>query len=289
MNTLASSLIHTDTRAELLSRYGVEDSARFNPERAVRARVDYLKKFVRTTGVKGFVLGISGGVDSTAAGKLAQLACQELRDEGVEAFFIAMRLPAGIQIDEDDAQAALDFIAPDHEATANIGPAANELNAQCLIAVREVGHAPLRAEQMDFHKGNLKARLRMAAQYHLAAVHGCAVLGTDHSAEAVLGFYTKFGDGACDLLVLNGLNKHQVRLCARHMGAPDPLWAKPPTADLEELAPGKLDEQAMGVSYEALDAYLEGKSIDADLENRILAQYRATRHKREPIVGFGDL
>ena len=277
---------NSELRTELLSRYGVEDSARFNPAQAVAARVAYLKDFVRSTGVKGFVLGISGGVDSTAAGKLAQLACSQLRDEGVEAHFIAVRLPAGVQRDESDAQAALAFIEPDAVATVNVGPAASELNSQCLNAVRLVGKASLRAEQMDFHKGNLKARLRMAAQYHLAAAHGCAVLGTDHAAEAVMGFYTKFGDGACDLLVLNGMNKTQVRMCAQHMGAPEPLWAKAPTADLEELAPGKLDEEALGVPYALLDAYLEGKPVPLEVEARILAQYRATRHKREPIVEF---
>lgn len=275
-------------REHLMSRYGVVDSSRFNAGQAITDRVGYLKRFVRATGVKGFVLGISGGVDSTAAGKLAQLACAQLREEGVEARFIAARLPAGTQHDEADARAALDFIQPDLVATVDIGTAATELNTQCLNAVGQVGMRPLRATEMDFHKGNIKARLRMTAQYHLAAVHGCAVLGTDHAAEAVMGFFTKFGDGACDLTVLNGMNKRQVRACAQHLGAPESLWAKPPTADLEELEPGKLDEVAMGVPYDALDDYLEGKSVPGEMEDRILAQYRATLHKRGPIVEFPD-
>lgn len=277
-----------EARKELRERFGVASLGSFDASRAVQSRIQWLKNFLRESGMRGFVLGISGGVDSTVAGKMAQMACQELRGEGVEAHFIALRLPAGVQRDEDDAQAALAFIGPDHVATVNIGPAASHLASACHGAVSSLG-TRLGASQMDFHKGNLKARLRMAAQYHLAAAHGCAVLGTDHAAEAVMGFYTKFGDGACDLTVLDGLNKRQVRLCGKEMGALKALWDKPATADLEELDPGKLDEEAMGVPYDVLDAYLEGEDIAVEMEERILTQYLSTRHKRVPIPGFRPL
>ena len=66
--------------------------------------------------------------------------------------------------------------------------------------------------QIDFARGNVKARMRMIAQYEIAGLTGGLVLGTDHSAENITGFYTKHGDGACDLAPLFGLNKRQVRL-----------------------------------------------------------------------------
>ncbi|POC21628.1 NAD(+) synthase, partial [Vibrio vulnificus] len=97
-------------------------------------------------------------------------------------------------------------------------------------------------------KGNVKARTRMIAQYEVAGLVGGLVLGTDHSAENITGFYTKFGDGACDLAPLFGLNKRQVRQIAAHLGAPESLVIKVPTADLEELAPQKADEDALLVS-----------------------------------------
>lgn len=276
---------HEEVRREILRLYRVSPTEQFDAKTAIRDRIEYLKRQLRTTGRRGFVLGISGGVDSTTAGRMAQLACEELRAEGVEAEFYAVRLPAGVQRDEDEAQAALRFIGPDKVLSVNVGAAANALNSACVEAVASIGD-PLSVEQVDYHKGNIKARLRMTAQYHLAAVYGCLVLGTDHFSEAVAGFFSKFGDGACDLVVLNGLNKRQVRACAAAMGAPEALWKKPPTADLEELNPGKLDDEGFGFPYDALDDFLEGKSIDFEVEKKIVALYVGTRHKRDPIVTF---
>jgi NAD+ synthase len=270
-----------DLREEILFKHGVGPTATFDPASACQQRVDYLKQFLRQTGLKGFVLGISGGVDSTTAGRLAQIACQQLREEGYQATFHAMRLPAGVQRDEHDAQAALAFIRPDNTLTVNVGPAADALNNQCLSAAGYID--PVVA---DFHKGNIKARFRMAAQYYFAGFLGAAVLGTDHESEATTGFFSKFGDGACDLIVLNGLNKRQVRLCAQHLGAPSHLFQKSPTADLEELNPGKLDDEGFGFPYEALDDFLEGKPVDPEVETKIVDTYRRTQHKRDPIVAF---
>lgn len=276
---------HEQVKREILDLYGVVPSEQFDPQSACEKRVAYLKQFLRSSSLNGFVLGISGGVDSSTAGRLAQIACEQLRAEGFAAYFYAVRLPAGVQRDESDAQDALSFINPDKVLTINVGEASNALNEQCVEAVDSIGGAPTPA-QVDYHKGNVKARLRMSAQYYLAAFHGAAVIGSDHAAEAVAGFFTKFGDGACDLVVLNGLNKTQVRLCAKFLGAPVHLHEKPPTADLEELNPGKLDDEGFGFPYEALDRFLEGKDIDKDVEAKIIETYCKTRHKRLPIVEF---
>ena len=276
---------HEATKREILDLYGVIPSERFDAVSACRKRIDYLKDFLRSTGLKGFVLGISGGVDSSTAGRLAQLACEELRAEGREAKFYAVRLPAGVQRDEADAQDALRFIGADEMLTINIGAAANALNEACLAAAVSIG-TQVSPSVGDYHKGNIKARERMAAQYYIAAMFRSAVIGTDHNCENVAGFYTKFGDGACDLIVLNGMSKNQVRLCAKYLGAPERVYAKLPTADLEELNPGKLDDEGFGFPYEALNDFIEGKEIDEGIEAKIIALYNKTRHKRAPVVEF---
>lgn len=281
----ATANAYPSTKEEILSLYGVVPSEQFDAAKACSDRVEYLKDFLRANKLKGFVLGISGGVDSSAAGRMAQIACQELRDEGYAANFYAVRLPAGVQRDEDDAQAALRFISPDKVLTINVGKGSSALNEECLAAITAEGDV-FTPEQADYHKGNIKARLRMAAQYHLAAFYGAAVLGSDHASEACAGFFSKFGDGACDLIVLNRLNKTQVRMCAKYLGAPERVYAKLPTADLEELNPGKLDDEGFGFPYADLDAFLEGKEIDRSVEDKIIATYEKTRHKRAPIVEF---
>lgn len=240
-----------------------------NPAEEVESRVQFLVDFLKRTGAKGYVLGISGGQDSTLAGKLAQLACD--RVDGAD--FYAVRLPHGVQADEDDAQIALEFIQPDHRLTINIAPATAALDDEVAKAFGE-------ANLGDFNRGNIKARLRMTAQYAIAGEKGLLVIGTDHAAENVTGFYTKWGDGACDLLPLAGLTKGQGKEMLRELGAPDSTWKKVPTADLEDDKPQLPDEQALGVTYEHIDAYLEGKDVPDEARERIEYWYHRGKHKR---------
>jgi NAD+ synthase len=201
--------------------------------------------------------------------------------------FIALRLPYGVQQDEDDAQIALSFIQPSYSLPVNIKPGTDGINQSVCDALASNNLLP-DAEQVDFAKGNLKARARMASQYEVAGMLGGLVLGTDHSAENITGFYTKFGDGACDLAPLFGLSKRQVRLLAATMGAPESLVHKTPTADLECLSPQKQDEDVLGMSYEDIDNFLEGKEVDSDTEQRLIAIYLKTQHKRLPIATIYD-
>ena len=115
------------------------------------------------------------------------------------------------------------------------------------------------------------------------------MVGTDHSAENITGFYTKFGDGACDLAPLFGLSKRQVRALGSTLGASSVLVNKAPTADLESDRPQLADEEALGVTYEAIDDYLEGKQV-ADQEAQTIENwYQKTRHKRElPVTLFDN-
>lgn len=240
-----------------------------DPAEEVASRVDFLVDYLTTTGTAGFVLGISGGQDSTLAGKLAQMAVDKV--EGAQ--FYALRLPHGVQLDEDDAQTALRFINPDHSLVINIADATKAIDDQ---VAQSLGGQDLG----DFNRGNVKARLRMVAQYAVAGEKNLLVLGTDHAAENVTGFYTKWGDGAADLLPLEGLNKRQGAQLLQHLGAPEETWRKVPTADLEDNKPGLPDEQALGVSYAHIDDYLEGKQVPADAAATIERHWHHGAHKR---------
>ncbi|KLV03319.1 NAD synthetase [Photobacterium aquae] len=256
----------------------------------IERRIAFIQKKLKQSGCKSLVLGISGGVDSTTCGRLAQLAVQDLNSkEDTEAYqFIAVRLPYGEQQDEDEAQQALAFIQPSHSVSVNIKDGVDGLHASTLDALDGTGLIPQNEATVDFVKGNVKARARMIAQYEIAGLVGALVLGTDHSAENITGFYTKFGDGACDLAPLFGLNKRQVRQIAAKLGAPELLVKKVPTADLEELAPQKADEDALQVSYDQIDDFLEGKPVEQHVTDRLVGIYKATQHKRKPIPTIYD-
>ncbi|MGO1539001.1 MAG: ammonia-dependent NAD(+) synthetase [Leucobacter sp.] len=246
-------------------------------ERRVRFLVDYA---TATPGVRGYVLGISGGQDSTLAGRLIQLAVERLRDAGHDAEFVAVRLPYGVQQDEDDAQLALQFIRPDRTVTVNVAEAVDALSHEVSGATGE--------SVSDFNKGNVKARMRMVAQYAIAGDRNLLVVGTDHAAEAVTGFYTKFGDGAADLVPLAGLTKGQGAQMLRHMDAAERLWHKPPTADLLDGKPGQTDEESLGVSYQDIDLFLTGAKVTAAVAENLERRYRGTEHKRRMPVTPDD-
>ena len=266
---------------EIIAYEGVKPL--IDPQEEIRKSIDFLKSYMlKHPFLKTYVLGISGGQDSTLAGRLAQLAMEELRaDTGDTDYqFIAVRLPYGIQADEADAQRALDFIQPDIRLTVNIKPA-----VEGQVAELEKAGVLI----TDFNKGNIKARQRMITQYAIAAQHAGAVIGTDHAAENITGFFTKFGDGAADILPLFRLNKRQGKQLLAVLGADPALYEKVPTADLEENRPGLADEVALGVTYTEIDDYLEGKSISAQAQETIESWWYKGQHKRHlPITIFDD-
>ncbi|NPC97824.1 ammonia-dependent NAD(+) synthetase [Nocardioides sp. zg-DK7169] len=246
-----------------------------DPHAEAERRIEFLADYLRGSGAAGYVLGISGGVDSTVAGKLAQEACR--RAGGT---FTAVRLPYHSQRDEDDAQAALRFISPDRTVTVDIGASVDAMQAAVSAGIEGVLPPVTRAAE-DFNRGNTKARARMIAQYAVGAHASSLVVGTDQAAEAVMGFFTKHGDGACDVAPLTGLTKAQVRQVGTALEAPAELVEKTPTADLEDDRPGLPDEEAYGITYAQIDAYLSGEDVGEEVAEVIETAYRRTRHKRE--------
>jgi len=246
----------------------------------VAKRVEFLKHSLITADAKSLVLGLSGGVDSTTAGKLAQMACDQLNQQHhtTQYQFIAVRLPYGVQADEGDAQLALEFIQPSLRLEINIKAMVKGLDLAAESLIKVVNPS---AHKLDFSRGNNKARARMTAQYYVASLLNGLVVGTDHGAEAITGFFTKHGDGACDIAPLFGLNKRQVRSLAAYVGAPDCLVHKTPTADLEEDNPQQADEESLGITYDQIDDYLEGKAVSSDVKQKLEQRYRQTEHKRQ--------
>lgn len=271
MTDLASTSLQQEIARDL------QVSASFDAEQEIERRVAFLAGQLTGSGLRSLVLGISGGVDSTTAGRLCQLAVERVREAGQEATFFAMRLPYGAQADEEDAQRALEFIRPDRTLTVDVRPASDA----ALEAVLAGGTVFRDAHHQDFVHGNIKARQRMIAQYAVAGAHDGLVVGTDHAAEAVSGFFTKFGDGAADVVPLTGLTKRRVRAVAQALGAPQTLVWKTPTADLETLKPGLPDEEALGVTYDDIDDFLEGKPVAEAAHEAIVRRYRLTAHKRQ--------
>ena len=265
---------------EIIQALGVKPT--INAEEEVRRSVDFLKSYLKTYPfLRSLVLGISGGQDSTLAGKLCQTAISELRQETGDASyqFIAVRLPYGVHADEQDCQDAIEFIKPDRVLTVNIKGAVLASEQ----ALREAG-----IELSDFIRGNEKARERMKAQYSIAGMTKGVVVGTDHAAEAVTGFFTKYGDGGTDINPIFRLNKRQGKQLLASLGCPEHLYKKAPTADLEDDRPSLPDEAALGVTYENIDDYLEGKTLDAGTAQIIEGWYVKTEHKRRPPITVFD-
>ncbi|MEH6468221.1 MAG: ammonia-dependent NAD(+) synthetase [Porticoccus sp.] len=256
-----------------------------DPTSEVERRIEFIKSKLTQSGATNLILGISGGIDSTTCGKLSQLAVDQLNQQqsDLNYRFIAVRLPYGVQADEKDAQLALEFIQPSKSLAINVKSGADGVHSEVLDTLGKNDLMTATESVIDFTKGNTKARIRMAIQYELAGLLGGLVVGTDHSAENVTGFFTKWGDGACDLAPLFGLSKRQVRQIAGCLGAPVRLIEKTPTADLECLVPQKADEHALGITYDELDDFLEGKPVSDTAITRIVEIYKKTQHKRQPI------
>ena len=260
-----------------------------DPQNEIDSRVTFIQKRLEEAGSKTLVLGISGGVDSFTCGRLAQLAVDGLNEKykSSDYQFVAIRLPYGEQKDEDAAQLSLEYIKPTVTLTVNIKNGVDSINSSVCETLLNNNLLP-DGDRVDFAKGNVKARLRMSSQYEVAGLLNGLVLGTDHSAENITGFYTKFGDGACDLVPLFGLSKRQVRSLAKEMGAPEEIYNKIPTADLDCLSPQKKDEDVLGLSYNNIDDFLEGIPVAKDIEERLTEIYQRTQHKRLPIATLYD-
>ncbi|KEK02307.1 ammonia-dependent NAD(+) synthetase [Oenococcus oeni] len=253
-----------------------------NAKDEIDRTIAFLKNYlIANPQYKSYVLAISGGQDSTLTGKLARIAINQLRQEtGNDQYeFIAVRQPYGEQADEEDAQTALKFVAPDQTITTNIKEATDALTKTLRVSGLAVD---------DMSRGSIKPKMRMIAQYAVAREHDGVVLGTDHAAEAFAGFFTKYGDGGTDLDPLWRLDKSQGQQMLKALNAPESLYNKVPSADLEDKRPQLPDEVALGVKYKDIDKYLEGREVSEEAAKQIEKLYLTTKHKRHLPVTIYD-
>ena len=267
---------------EIIAALGVKPT--IQPIEEIEKRTKFLADYLRQAGLNGFVLGVSGGQDSLLAGILAQRAIELRRQSGQNCRLHTMLLPYGVQHDRADAELAVKTIKSYGESSViehdiDIKPSVDALVANLYTSGQEIS---------DFNKGNIKARMRMIGQYAIAGEYGLLVVGADHAAESVTGFFTKFGDGAADIMPLSGLTKRQGRAMLEVLNIPESLLNKTPTADLLDNNPIQPDETELGISYTEIDDYLEDKTISPKVAKIIENFYEKTQHKRNLPIQYRD-
>jgi NAD+ synthase len=237
--------------------------------------VKFINDRVEAAGARGAVLGLSGGLDSATVAFLAARAL------GPDRVFALLMPEAGVTPKEDredarEVASILEIKTKEIEISKILG---------CYSEVLSTAEAP------PVVNGNLKARVRMTILYWHANLLGRIVLGTGNKTEIMLGYSTKFGDAAADILPIAGLYKDEVREVAKSLGVPDRIVEKAPTAG---LWPGQTDEGELGISYDDANAILRGieaRRGEVDLAAEFgpdkleLIQNRIDRgrHKREPV------
>ena len=223
---------------------------------------EFLKNYLEESHCKAYVLGLSGGVDSTLVAAIARKAVGKDR-----LFCYALDIESNPADVEDAKKVAKEL----------------DLNLE-IINLTKTYHSYLEdlngKEFIKLTKSNLKVRMRMVALFVFAQEHYGLVLGTDNMDERYVGYFTKYGDGAADVLPIVYLTKKEVREAAELYGVSSLLANRVPTAGLFE---GQTDETEMGVKYEDLDNYLLGGKVEKSVEERIEYLHKISEHKRAPI------
>lgn len=243
--------------------------------------VEFIRNYVNSSGCEGVIIGQSGGVDSAVTVKLAVDA---LGPERVHPVF----LPTDVTSEEDYVctEKMSELWGMDYTVI-NIQPAVD-----AIISI-------LGDELSSLEKGNIAARCRMTVLYERAKKMNCIVVGTSNQSELMMGYFTKYGDGACDLLPLVNMYKTNVWQLARLIGVPSEIIDKPPSAGFWE---GQTDEDELGIKYSLLDQILYGLEIertdkeiststgvDIAFVQQIRRRVESMKHKRLPAARPGNV
>lgn len=242
----------------------------------------WMRQCLQSAGARGFVIGLSGGVDSAVVARLAQLAARG------GALGVLLPCHSDPRDEQDAALVAKHFSLPttriDLSATHDACVAAAQ---PALAADAGRGGEPLDPLRGRAPQANIKPRLRMAALYFLANSLNYLVAGTGNRSEIAIGYFTKWGDGGVDLLPLGRLVKSQVCAIARELGVPEPIVDRVPSAG---LWPGQRDEDEMGFTYAELERYLDDgpRGVAPAVAMKIERRVRASEHKRAmpPVPDF---
>ena len=240
-------------------------------EEYINAKIEEIKcatkEYLMSTGMKGFMLGLSGGIDSYVS---AALAADAVRD--ISGLVHLLILPNGEQKDIHDALECADALTQRFSnitcETINIRPMYDGL-------LESIEPSCIREHADAYFLGNSQPRLRMVCQYALGK--GLLVLGTDHATENITGYFTKYGDGGSDYNPMDGLIKPDIYAIAAQYGAPECVMKKAPAAG---LGISSSDEEELGFTYEQLSQYLRGNLVEKDTMARIVSLYEKSEHKR---------
>ncbi len=262
----------------MIHREQVAERLALNAPLAAAVLTDFIRDAVETSGTQGVVVGLSGGVDSALA---AALAARALGPQRVHAFLLPYR--SSHADSAADARTVAEQLGIEHRAI-DISPMVDPYFAL------EIPENPDNPAGAAGRRGNKLARERMSILFDQAKKLGCLVLGTSNKTEILLGYSTVFGDNASSLNPLGDLYKQQVWRLAAHLGLPDRVVAKQPTAD---LWPGQTDEDELGVTYAVADEVLyllfdlglrPAEVVERGYEEaavrRIVALEQANRYKR---------
>ena len=222
----------------------------------------FLKDYLKNSGCKSYILGLSGGVDSSLVAALARKAVGKDK-----LFCYSIDIDSNPK-DIEDAQRVAKQL---------------DINLK-VVNLSDTYHSYLKdLDGEDFQrlsKSNLKVRMRMCALFAYAQEYSGLVLGTDNWDERYVGYFTKYGDGAADLLPIVHLTKQEVRESSKILGISEDLYNRVPSAGLFE---GQTDEGEMGISYKDLDNYLLGNEINSQAKERIEYLHKISEHKRKAI------
>ena len=235
----------------------------------------WLREYLSEAGADGFVLGLSGGVDSATTAGLA------VRAAGAERVLGVLMPCHSQELDAELGQAVADAF----------GIAAETVD---LTRVYDTMMAALPSCDLRMASANVKPRLRMTALYYVAQMRNYLVLGSGNKTERMVGYSTKWGDAAADLMPLGKVYKTQVWEMARELGVPEKVIERPPTAG---LWPGQTDEGEMGITYLELDRVLQAleRGDTDDVEPETLAKVKrmiaGSAHKRRmpPMFPLGSV
>jgi len=217
---------------------------------------------VTASGGAGAVFGLSGGIDSAVVAALAKRAFPH------HTLGVVMPCHSDPRDAEDATLVAHHFGVP--SSTVDLGAVYDQLLVQLASCCSDMGMSRMT-------DANIKPRLRMTTLYAFANQLNYRVLGTGNRAELSVGYFTKYGDGGCDLLPLGSLVKGEVRELARELGVPEPVITKAPSAGLWA---DQTDETEMGLTYEELDAYLLTGEASPAVKAKVDAMNAASEHKR---------
>ncbi len=241
---------------------------------------EFLVSKLEEAGAEGFVVGISGGVDSATT---FALAVKHVGKEKV----LPLIMPDSEVTPEEDVRDAKELVEL-------FGLKSHVINIAPIVAVYKSAIPIYENDEADkIPLGNTRARIRMTLLYYYANKLNRLVLGTGDRSEILIGYFTKYGDGGVDLLPIGILYKNQVRRLAVHLGVPEKIAFKPSSP---RLWPGQTAEGELGVSYEQVDLVLyslfdlkippervpEATGVPEEVVKRILDLHRKSEHKRQP-------